>query len=29
LFVSGGPVLDGNIRILAAVDCGNEIFSLR
>ncbi|XP_023322414.1 uncharacterized protein LOC111696880 [Eurytemora carolleeae] len=24
-----GPVLDGNIRVLTAVDCGNEIFSLR
>ena len=25
----GGPVADGNIRILNSVECGGEIFSLR
>ena len=25
----GGPVADGNIRILNAIECGGEIFSLR
>ena len=25
----GGPVADGNIRVLNSVECGGEIFSLR
>lgn len=26
---AGGPILDGNIRVLNSIDCGNQIFSLR
>ena len=25
----GGPVIDGNIRVLNSIECGGEIFSLR